>query len=455
VLRVIASYLPESMLIKLEPDLRLLPDANTPKGFRSAAGLGYFFHEYAHYLHNISTLSGIVVFINTIGLWRCFRQTFNDAGFSGGSALLDAKQKDYLKTVMSYLTTARRTYFPVFQNGFEPASLKITSLKPVIEVTAQNDPLLNMLVCDAEVSSEGGNTEQCKVYIGLLEILESAAWLLEHGMFEAIGSHLPISPPPVFPYRVVEAVARYAVPGLNDAGVIACVLTALQSSDAPNALSDLFGVATQALRDGREPIDVLREKAKEALKQGSSKLEKEFCALEKEFSNGGVLARAIRQIVETARRAFEHRRRDPFFELQILRDMKLQPESSLRDAIRYYAPCAVLEVHDGPDDQLGRDLLLTFLPVDGDGYDPENGLRIVHCIFDFLDRHRTQEGFLSTQDARQGPCPFYTCCNLPLRAREPSICSSLPWKSADWPEWNQAEVGCWYGHAVRITRPPK
>jgi hypothetical protein len=453
--RVIASYLPESMLIKLESDLRLFPDANNPKGFRSAAGLGYFFHEYAHYLHNISTLSGIVVFINTIELWRCFRLTFDDTGFSGGSDLFDAKQRDHLRTLISYLAAARRVYDPVFQNGLVPASVKITSLKPVLEVTGPDKPLLNMLVCDAEVAVQGGNTEKCKVYIGLLELLESAAWLLEQSMFEAIGSDDPISPSPVFPYKVVEAAARYAAPGLNDAGIIACVLTALQSSDAPEALSDVFGIASQALQDERDPVDVLREKGKEALNQGSSKLEEAFSALEEEFANDGVLARAIRQIIGTARRAFEHRRIDSFFELQIVEDMKLRPESPLRDAIRYYAPCAVLQMRDGPDDELGRDLLLSFLVADDNGYDPENGLRIVHCIFDFLDRHRTQGGFSRTQDARQGPCPFYTCCNLALRAREPSICSSSPWKSADWPEWDQAKVACWYGTAVRITRPPR
>jgi hypothetical protein len=453
--RVIASYLPESMLIELESDLRLFPDANSPKGFRSAPALSYFFHEYAHYLHNISTLSGIVVFINSIELWRCFRLTFDDTGFSGGSDRFDAKQREHLKTLLSYLTTARRVYAPVFQRGLEPASLKITSLKPVLEVTGPSDPLLNMLVCDAEVLYEGGNAERCKVYIGLLELLESAAWLLEQRMFEAIGSSDPISPAPVFPYKVVEAAARYAVPGINDTGIIACVLTALQSSDAPKALSDVFGIASQALRDERDPADVLREKAKEALNQGSSKLEEALGKLEQEFENDGVLARAIRQIVETARRAFKHRRIDPFFELQILEDMKLREESTLRDAIRHYAPCAVLQMRDGSEDELGRDLLLSFLVADENEYDPENGLRIVHCIFDFLDRHRTQAGFSRTPEARLRPCPFYTCCNLALRVREPSICSSSPWKSADWPEWDQAKVACWYGTAVRITRPPR
>ena len=335
-------------------------------------------------------------------------------------------------------------------------SVKITSLKPVLDVRGANEPLLTKLVCDAEVSDRGGNTEKCTAQIGTSELLESAAWLLEKSMFEAIGSNEQISDPPVFPYRVVEATAHYAAPRLNDTGIIACVLAALQSSDAPQALSDVFGIASQAVQDGRDPVEVLREKAKDALNQCASKLENAFGELETEFKNDGILARSIRQVIDTARRAFKHRRIEPFFELNIVEDIKRRPESPLRDAIRHYAPCAALQIRYGHDDDLERDILISFLAPTGDhGHDPEDGLRIVHSIFDFVGRHRRQGSFARTQDARQGACPFYTCCNLPLRTQEPTICSSSPWKSADWAKWDEAKGACWYGTAIRITRPPR
>jgi hypothetical protein len=354
--------------------------------------------------------------------------------------------------LISYLEAGRRWYVPVFLKGLEPESLKITSLKTVPEIAGPLEPLLNMLVCDAKVSDREGNTKESTVYIGTLEMLESVAWLLEQAMFETIGSDEPISRPPVFPYRVVEAAARYSAPGLDNRATIACVLAALQSSDAPKALSEVLGIASQALQDGRNPVDQLREVVKETLNQGASKLEGALSSLEEEFANEGILARAIRQIVDTARLAFKHRLKDPFFELQIVEDLKLRPESPLRDAIRHYAPCAVLQERDGPDDEIGRDLLLSFLVVHDDhGLDPEDGLRIVHSVSDFVERHRTQRRFVRTQYARQGPCPFFTCCKL----TEPSICNSSPWKSADWPEWDQVQGACWYGTGVRITRPPR
>lgn len=168
------------------------------------------------------------------------------------------------------------------------------------------------------------------------------------------------------------------------------------------------------------------------------------------------MAKAIRQIVDTARRAFNHRRTDPFFELQIVKDMKPRPQSPLRDAIRHYAPCAVLQRRYGHEDDLQRDLMVSFLPPPDDpGGDPENGLRIVHSTFDFIGQHRRQGGFARTQDLEHSPCPFYTCCNLALRTQEPGICRDSPWKSVDWSKWDEAKGACWYATAIRITRPPR
>jgi hypothetical protein len=90
----IATYLPEAMIIGIGPDLKIF-DENRRVSF------GYFFHEYTHYLHNISTASGIAAFINTIELWRCFRLTMNPAGYSSGSAAFPSDRKAYLADLLS------------------------------------------------------------------------------------------------------------------------------------------------------------------------------------------------------------------------------------------------------------------------------------------------------------------------------------------------------------------
>lgn len=441
------------MLIKIGPDLRILDDLGGSGAFPTASAFGYFFHEYTHFLHNISTVSGIAAFINTVELWRCFRRTVDRSGYSAGSATCDADRRRHLQTLIAYLTAARRNNRPPLTTIVSPVSITITSLTEDIDVQGPNQNLLSVLTCDVNVSDQSGRTEEVKVRVGTLELLESAAWLLERRMVIALNPQETISSPPIFPYRVVEAVAHHAARGLEEEGILVCILTALQSSDAPQALKAVFEIADLALRNGNDPVPTLRQIAINNMHQCAAQLDQAFATLEKEFSNDGVLARAIRRVIGAARRGFELRRADPIFEFRTIERIR-SSSGSLADVIRSIPSCAILQIRYGGEDQIGRDILGSFLPnVDEYGQDPEGGLRTVHSAFDYIGRHRTETDLTNTQHARPGRCPFYTCCNLPLRKQQPNVCQSRPWESADWPEWEGG--ACWYGTGVRITRPPQ
>ena len=110
--------------------------------------------------------------------------------------------------------------------------------------------------------------------------------------------------------------------------------------------------------------------------------------------------------------------------------------------------------NEGSDDELQRDFLLSFVTLDADGNrDPEEDLRVVHSVFDYLSRHPDGNGFVPTNRIACKPCPFYTSCGLPLRRASPSTCKNTPWESADWPSWGERGV-CWYGVGIRVTRQP-
>ena len=108
----IASYLPKSMVICVGPDLQIFDEHKSEISIPTATAFGYFFHEYVHYLHNISTVSGIAAFINTMELWRCFRLTMKPGGHSAGSAAFSPDQKSHLGGVLLYLRAARRRHDP-------------------------------------------------------------------------------------------------------------------------------------------------------------------------------------------------------------------------------------------------------------------------------------------------------------------------------------------------------
>jgi hypothetical protein len=302
--------------------------------------------------------------------------------------------------------------------------------------------------------SDNSNTESCIVQLGTLELLEGVAWLLEKRAAQAIDSTVTISEPPLFPYRVVEAAIDHEVPGLSEDAIICCVLSALQSTDAPDAFLHLLSIAKMGMAQG-DAAGPLRNDTVRVLNQGHAQMESVFANLENEFNGSGIFASTIRQIVGTARAALQRRIADPFFELTLTEEMKRTP-AVFADAIRGIAPCASLQQRPGGDDDVSRDIFLSFLPPPKPGeIDLEDGMRVMHSMFHFIRCHRSHDGFVETANARSLPCPFYTCCNLKLRQSEPDICKRAPWKSADWSQWESENKACWYGTGVRCTRPPK
>ena len=448
---VVGSYLPESMIIKIGPDLRLLDNQGKPVAFPTPETFGFFFHEYTHYLHNISTASGIAVFFNTLELWRCFRLTHDTTSYCNGSDAFHADRKEFLKSLLACLKAARRSH-PPSVNVSTPVTMTISYYRSEPEVHCGNGALFTALKYEAEIRDSHGQSEAVSGSIGTLELLECAAWLLEKRVVRAVSPANQAQSPPIFPYRVVQAFAEHALPGVDEDTVLPCVLAALQSTDAPAALLEVLKIARQAIHHGKNSVEVLRDSTKNAIKAGSPEIEQAFGRIEREFNGNGIMAVAIRRIIAAAREAFRFREVDPFFELDFI-DQLSKRTMSIDDVMKRIPSCAVLQRNTGSDDKLQRDFLLSFLPSNADGSDPEDGLRVVHSIFHYLGCHRETDGFVPTNRGSRAPCPFFTCCNLALRRKVPSICGQTPWEAADWPDWDEKGT-CWYGTGVRITRPP-
>ena len=91
-------------------------------------------------------------------------------------------------------------------------------------------------------------------------------------------------------------------------------------------------------------------------------------------------------------------------------------------------PCSLLQKLRGDEDELCRDHIYSFFPnPEPDSIDSEDAARVLHCAFDFMWRHISENGFSSTDQTIERPCPFYTCCDLPPRKAEATPCKSRPW----------------------------
>lgn len=449
----IAGYLPEKLIIRLGTEIRIIDPSGSPLPLPTPAAFAAFMHEYMHYLHNVSTVCGLSGLANTLELWRLFRQTFDAEGFSVGSSRLDGTIQEHLKRLLHILAAGRIVFRPPLRTVVTPVSVEILSATLEDKVEDHLGPLLSSFVCEAEVRDDRGTSERCRIEIGIQEIMEAAAWLLERRLASALAPDAAESPVPVFPYKLVSALAEHQHPGIADETVLASILAALQSSDPAEGLQQVLRVATEATNEGRDPLDTIRNVVAEVVTANDSTLLQCLSGIEAEFAGNGIMAVAIRTILSAAQNAFARRHSNPLFEIELVDDLATG-RLSIDTLMRQLPSCAVLQKNAGPDDEIQRDLLATFRPRNADGSDPEDGLRVIHAIFDFMGRHTGTGALIPTESLSPRQCPFYTCCNLQLRNVDPAICSRSPWRAADWNAWGH-QGRCWYGTAVAVTRPPR
>jgi hypothetical protein len=447
-----AGYRPEKMIIRLSPNIRIVDDEGNPEAFPTANAFAVFMHEYFHYIHNISTAAGLAGFINLLEQWRLFRETIDKTGFSAGSEQLDKCFQKHRKTLVRLAQNVRAVHKPDLRKIIKATSIEVLSTRLCDAVENETETLLASIKCKAKVVDDGGTAECHTIEIGVQEIMEAAAWLLECRYVDKSASGEQPSPAAFFPYKVVPALVNHQLEGADDESILACVLAALHSTNPPEALMGIMEFAKTAGNQRASVFEAVQKEVRKAVASNETVLLQQIDEIENEFSGQNIMAVGIRSITSQVKSVLQLRKCEPFFEIAFV-DLLAANEVTIDDIMNKIPACNVLQENFGSDDNLQRDLLVSFRPKDANGTDPEVGLRVIHAIFDFVGRHIRSEGFIATGDLPNQRCPFYTSCGLELRKRDLSICKNTPWQSADWSGWKQ-ENKCDYGAAIAITRPP-
>ena len=224
-----------------------------------------------------------------------------------------SRTSNSLKQLLNHLREMRRDNSPELRFVISPVTIDIRNYVLEPSLGSTGDVLTTVLRYEAKIGDDHGGTEIVEGSIGTLELLECAAWLLEKRIVQAVDPSKQARRPRLFPYLIVEEFCRYEVPALDEDEVLVCVLAALQSSDAISALMELLVICRRALASGRGAVEVIRSCTKCTLAESRPRMETQFARLEEEFSGDGIMAVAIRRIVEVARGGTCSQRRHSVF----------------------------------------------------------------------------------------------------------------------------------------------
>lgn len=445
--QTIATYLPDCLVITLKHQFDAFADPENVKGLVGAEQIGFFFHEWTHYLHNVSTIHGLSAFGSHAALWSNFRRTISADGFSSGSGNLDEGFQESIRQIPIFLSASRLIAKSGLPTDISIFDITVESATHSTVKIANSEAEITTITCNLLVKRNNELLRE-SVEIGTHEILEGAAWMLESKITLALGGISPVVL--VAPYQLVKILVRSRFPDISDDTVIKFVLSALQDSDPPGNLWRLLEQVRLAVRSGECPENVLLTLTKKSLEVSKSWVMESITTIKSIFPNDEPMARAVISTSETISNNLELRRNNPYFEFDIIEQVKKSPQS-LSDAIEKYGCCTVIQQRTGADDTVARDLMYDLVPSN---QELEFGWRKMHASFRFVVLHYASGEFISTENVSSpsSQCPFYTICNLKLRVEKPAICKQTPWKSVNLTDQDGA---CWYAAAVISIRPPQ
>ncbi len=445
----VASYLPDSQLIKLGVKLPAFSDPQNPRGFVGGHEIAYVLHEWTHYLHNVSTIHGLSSFANLVHLWSVFRRTIGPDGLSGGSIAHSDEIRMHFKQKNAFIFRSRSARINRL-----PGEV-IDEFVTVAEVSERSldlpglDVQTSVIVCELNIGNDKGDSYSSTVEIGPHEIVESVAYMLEE-RFTVRGGGEPAEVS-FAPYRLLKVLASHIAPHLTEELVIACGIASLQSSDPPSSLRKDLALAEADVLEGRDAFALLQERQREELRNASAWIDENLLLIETIFPLDEPMARAIRKTASVMRSNFEVRTQHPFFEFDILQVILAYP-NGFTTALNAFGACGILQQRPGFDDDVQRDLLYEFVLDDVVDLSLQEGRRLMHAAFDFIRLHSSDGEILPTLElpkARRNKCPFYTSCDKEARKVNPRVCAEEPWLTAHQPSASL----CWYGLAVRLISP--
>jgi hypothetical protein len=452
-------YAPERFLITLGPQFNLARKSDLTPRDLDESQLSIFFHEYAHYLQNISTIAGFHGFSRMLDLWRLFRETIEPNFESSGSAIMPPERQRWIEQYLVLGDAFDGAIEPESDIPFHATSIVITgyNIQPVELPLAQGTALITQVNITGNASHQSGRTEPFTFRFGTVAIMEGMAYEIDQIVAAGLdGTVTPRFDAPVFPYRLLSALAEWFAPGLPRRTILQLGCLSLCVNDPAGTLIDLFrtiqkwsarGFGAREIVDGISILTAaMRNDTFDAV------LGTDLPQYRQAFRTTDVLGRGVHAIIDLFEDMLTMRRQNPFLELTILTENDHLSNEGLNKLIEQIHPCAILQQHGGSIDKVERDRLLIFVPDDGRRSMTENGISVLQACFDLLIRHLDTAGIVETASAARGRCPYYTCCNLTMRIDDPKRCKTRPWSAAGWPNWPQGNL-CPYGMGVIASTP--
>ncbi|MFO0757035.1 MAG: hypothetical protein U0359_11125 [Byssovorax sp.] len=422
----------------------------------SAETLSTFFHEYFHYLQNISTVSGFAGYHATQQLLALFSRTIDKSGLSQGSARLDATGKQRLHQIASYLD--------LLEGDEGPERVVLESVKGVDQRSRElpfgnGVARLSEVTLRCEVETNQGVRQEVNLRLGLYAIEEGLAFEIDRIVAGIDGQAVDHDAAPAFPYLVLRHLGEHLAPGIERRDLIACGLLSLLCNDPARAIVDGlrdFGQRRSQSASRDDALAAVELALREARVDNIKLILEDIKGLKKMHASRGIAASAMDRVGELFSVLLSRGLEDPFWDVRPFLSDNLD-QNTLTQLLHTVDPCIVIQrLHNNEEDindsdRPEHDLMLAFgTPGQATREVTKRAIPVLQCQVHYVSVHLASDEFIPSDKVGGTPeaaCPFYSSCTLQLRRDHAEVCKGSPWEIY---ALSQKET-CWYGAAVAGT----
>ncbi len=435
---------------KLRSELGLMPEEETSLTIQKELqiqNLNSLFHEYIHYIHEVSTVVGNIglsldiilksIFSNHFSIYldNCefdgfdfsnkelinkFSNIFATKEVINGGGILEGK----LVAINSFSLSKQDVYL---MDGTDLISIKI------------GVPILNIH------TSINGYHKNIDLPFGKFYIYEGLAYELDRIVNQQINKLTEIKDDlKATEYTVLRSLAKYIYPAIDkECFLVAASLSLAYIDSGSMFISFIERIKTEIEADINKD-DILKKIKEETSEILFSKLT-DFNEAQDEivevFKKRKQLYKAFSTLTDEAKKGYLFRCESPTFEVDLV------ISGDYTKLLNVIPICDFMYVFKDVEEYM-RDLLGTASFTD----EQSQALKVL-IAYDHYQKSHWLKSTKEIEKTEKYKCPFFSSCSLEYRKTHEKICAEKPWRIFEI-SYNSDNQYCWYGQAVGEFKGP-
>lgn len=383
-----------------------------------------FLHEYLHFFHNLSTISGFYEFYLRLYIFLIFRETVDIQGFCQSSKILPHNKQFWLQTYYNIDKTLNGSTLIKDFAIDKISNLKYKFVSHVFKLENEESTVSNIHV------SFNYQNESIEYNIGLTAILETIAY----EMMLEINPQIEFSGViPFIPYGILKMILEKKMGSISREFLVKILILSLQFNNPIEVIKYVINDYINYPKVVSSDFLILSIKNKTNIDEYKEAIGNDIRKTLDLFTESPV-KKELKRIFDFMQKAINYRNKNDFIEWSLVKNHKLDI-TLMNQFLKNFNLSSFV---------CGNKLI----GLEGYGYKYE--INLFNAMFDFVHRHLTINGeFIPHKKLHPRACLFYDFCRTspsPLPCFNETLCAFTPYNI--YKELSDKNKGCWYSAAI-------